>query len=43
VSTDVLEIPLSKESVDIAIAECLENNDPEGAIQLIQDYVSSLE
>ncbi len=39
----VLEMPLDKETVDRLIAERLENNDPEGAIQLIQDYVQSLE
>lgn len=34
---------LDKEAIDNAIAECLENNDPEGAIELIKSYVDSLD
>lgn len=34
---------LDKESVDIAIAERLEDNDPEGAIEIIKLYVDSID
>ena len=36
-------LDMKKEDVDLAIAQCLESNDPEGAIELIKSYVDSLD
>ncbi|MCB1117375.1 MAG: hypothetical protein KDK50_02205 [Chlamydiia bacterium] len=33
---------IDKSVVDLAIAQCLENNDPEGAIDIIKTYVEAL-
>ncbi len=33
---------IDKSTVDLAIATCLENNDPEGAIEIIKTYVEAV-
>ncbi len=39
----LLDEPMQKDDIDDAIANCLENNDSEGAIELIKSYVAAIE